>query len=306
MSDDSTLTTMSYERVHDIYGPGVFIAWILVGYSATIRLLPLDDPPRTDSITHDFIATLAYPIVVAGHLIVQARRYPGPRNEMWDTTDEQLLPFMGAFNASFDVLYFALGLNGLWMLMMAHHHWYEDRRQTRRIWLVTIASLWILVAFCFVPYAGFLGTFLGSVAVFLACLFLVGAPLFLCMWIVCFVAAIVGCYRTGAHLVARMRSFDRFAEEDFYPAFKLAVAAVGASAFAVSNWSVLALGVYLVPKSGHAWFDLGQAFSLTVGGINLGFAVRAAVKEVCGLEGGVGEYWGLVVGGVGGIKYFMM
>jgi len=273
MSAGTSTANNPYERVHDIYGPGVFVAWFIVAYSATIRLI-WTDPPRGDSIPQDFITTLAYPTVVAGHLVVQVRRYPGARHDMWTTTDEMLVPYVEAIRASISVLIFALGVNGIWAWTLATFLLLndKDKRQTKRLSLVAASSILTLFAFCFLPYTGSAGLargislFCGAVSVF------IWAPLLPIISLGFSLAAVFMFITTMFPLVPRPR--PRLSpKQRFWVLSQVLGALCGAYCFSYINWTTAELWGLVAPASGFALGDLGQAFALAVAGVNVGYVL---------------------------------
>lgn len=98
-----------YDRVHDVYGTGTIICWLLTAYTAWTQLLLSD--PGADTVKRGLLVTLSYPIAVAGHLISQMRDYPGEKKEIWTTNKEEEVEFAAAISASSFVCLMALGIN---------------------------------------------------------------------------------------------------------------------------------------------------------------------------------------------------
>jgi hypothetical protein len=82
---NSPFTTAHLDHISSLYGPGAVGCWLLTVVSCLISwtlpkkshgLMPRRGRSR-DSIDNDFIATLALPVIAAGHLIAQTKRHDG-------------------------------------------------------------------------------------------------------------------------------------------------------------------------------------------------------------------------------------
>lgn len=92
--------TNRWDLVADTYGPGVLIAWILIAGAAVADVS--DNVTRgIDTIERSLAMTVSYSIGIACHLIILAKKFPGPKSEIWNTTDSELAPHVGAVWVSF-------------------------------------------------------------------------------------------------------------------------------------------------------------------------------------------------------------
>jgi hypothetical protein len=132
----------------------VFFSWLLIAYVVLARWFRIQ---RRDGLDPDFLATLAYPVVVAGHLIIQRAHFPGNTGEIWSITEE-IAPFALSIQAAVQICVLSLCLNFFFILFASMFATCQDHpagevkeeiqtlRKTERLRVLAPVTLWILAA----------------------------------------------------------------------------------------------------------------------------------------------------------------
>ena len=137
-----------YDRVNDSYGPGVYVAWVLVAYGVFAqRFAPLEGK-RYWNLDKDLAVTILYPTAAAFDLVRHMYHYPGPKNQMWREAEEDVEngPYAAEIWASSMVCLSGVGMNILFMAVL--------HRSRRRTWILAIVTTWLLLALGFAGLRG--------------------------------------------------------------------------------------------------------------------------------------------------------
>lgn len=256
-----------YDRVHDSYGPGVFLGWVLVAYGIAAHYGSLREHPSSAFrlLDKDLVLTLAYPLVVATHLLSQFATYPGPKSAMWTTGDETLMQYSAAIQAANTVCIVALGVNIVLCVLL--------RSSRRRVLFVGVASVWILSAVTVVNASDEVSTTVAVVGVLGAAGLFAAIPVLL-LCALC--GPLLFVVSAGQVLYALWRgSRAKFGESMW---IMMSIVVYSLVALPVGWFVVYAAGVS-VPVSKHFILDLGQASAVLFGFVNLAFSCHAILRE---------------------------
>ncbi|KAF2247276.1 hypothetical protein BU26DRAFT_566262 [Trematosphaeria pertusa] len=272
-----------YNRVSDTYGPSVFLAWILVAYTIAAQI-GQEKSPSIDMIKRDLVITISYLIAVAIHLVLQVARFPGPRKEIWTTTEEQLVPYAAAIWASALMCRIALAMNTILAFLFLHFgrstefvRKSQEPLPKKRFWLLGVSSLWISVALCFESFPGSqhgVGIFGAGQKICGAAYALFVTPLLLWVVLHILISLIASLYQPvrGVGVLTSMEVFALLGTA--FLSFLSILFVV-----CVNGWVGFEMWSRMLPKSGHPVLELGQALALVGGCINAAFSLRNVVKR---------------------------
>lgn len=254
-----------YDRVNDIYGPGAILCWFIVAYTVFAQFILSDS--HSDTIRHDLVVTLSYPVLVAGHLVTQVSRFPGPRSQIWTMTNEQVIQHAAAIWASTRVCVIALGINSVLAgtaLAVA-----QPRRPKRRICTLAISSFWIFIALCITG----LGSDLKVFEVFLVVL-AVGLCGVNFIALFCFTSSSLYVFflfvLLAIHTILDVRRASTMQLSPRVGILSGFLAGFVLSAFGSAQFFAYWV-LFFCPLSKHSLIDLGQTLSVVGGCINAGF-----------------------------------
>lgn len=263
-----TLIPHRYDTVHDSYGPGVVLGWICVAYGVAAHCLHSDEAQHSlRLLDKDLVLTLAYPIIAATHLIMQYAHYPGPKREIWTTTDESLIKYATAISAAHTACVLALGIN----LVLA----YVVHKSKRKVYLIMAASTWILLAVVIVSLLDGTRVFVSFVGIFGAAWAFGMTP---------------GCIYLPLHLLAMYALHARVAVLEILQGnHKKMRGGLLVTPFLILLWvglvatcaicSYLPLYAVIASMSDKSLLELGQASAWGFGMVNVCFSVHGILKE---------------------------
>lgn len=257
-----------YDRVHDSYGPGVFLGWVCMAYGVAAHFgVSKEKRPNIELLDKDLVLVVAYPSVVAIHLIVQWAHYPSDRSKLWTTEDESIIQFAAAIWASTAVCVISLGINVILIYLL--------RDYRKRAEFVFLSSIWVFTAVIVVnskDAAHGVMTFFGIFgAAFLsmvtpACIY--GPLHFFIISVIHFCVSIISIVRGDwAKAIAR---------------FLWCIAQLVAALLISIPCGVILYGLdypAAIPESSHSLLDLGQASALFFGILSLLFSGLMLAKE---------------------------
>jgi hypothetical protein len=261
-----------YDRVPDVYGTGAIICWLLTAYTAWTQFVLSD--PGADTIKRDLLVTLAYPIVVAGHLILQIRDYPAKRSDIWITNKEEDIELVAVISSSCFVCLMGLGINMVLWLSIKDKV-YPGVVAKKRLGVLGLSSLWVFGGLCSVGSGTSLGHwFVGALCIVATALLFAAIPYF-------FDAALYFIVKFIYILVVSVVYFvDATAEELMvrivWMLYTLMVSVVW---LGVSCLPPFVFYMLLFPRSTHGITDLGQAMAAIGGVINAMYALFAVAKR---------------------------
>lgn len=135
-----------YLLVSSFYGPGSVGCWLFTVASVVIAWTLNRRHRVKDTITNDLLATLTYPVVAAGHLLLQVRDFPGDRAAIM--TDGVFTQYTASIEASLNVCeIFATMSLALFSACALAHTW-------KRAALVALAGTLCFVAEVFLSTQG--------------------------------------------------------------------------------------------------------------------------------------------------------
>lgn len=278
-----------YSRVSDVYGVGAVDCWILVAYSVAIQFT--FKSPLLDTVTAELAATLLYPIIIAGHLILQVSKYPGPRGSIWTTDDEKLIQYAAAIQAACWICIIAFGINltlGITTLQVAH-----PTRPKRRPALFGFVNVWIFAALCYSAFKEGFSRFLsGSLCVLAVAVFFAFFPVLMC--IIGFSLSI-----PFVHIISAIRTCFHGSISDLWQKLMMAVFSQIYIAFSLLIGYFFVTGFHglFMPISNHNITDLGQALAVLGAGVNVVFSIYDAIKASRRTVGGLASgLWDFILG----------
>lgn len=127
-----------YDLVSSLYGPGAVGCWYLTLLSCFVSWLAHPLKNSSGSIDPDFIATLTFPAVAAGHLIVQTHNFPNFGDA--GTNQAQLIKLAASLEASLNVTENFLFISVALLLIAIL------RRCVRRAIMLSLVSLFCFLA----------------------------------------------------------------------------------------------------------------------------------------------------------------
>jgi hypothetical protein len=257
-----------YDTVHDSYGPGVVLGWICVAYGVAAHCFHLREAQHSFRLLDkDLVLTLAYPVVAATHLIVQYARYPGPKREIWSTTDESLIKYSTAISAAHTACVLALGIN----LVLA----YVVHKSKRRVYLIMAASIWILLAVIVVSLLDAGRAFVSFFGIFGAAWAFVLTPG--CVYLPLHLLAMYTLHARVAVLASLQGNHTKLKKGILLTPFLFLLWAGIVTTCAV--FAYILVYAVIASMSDKSLLELGQASALGFGMVNVCFSVHGIIME---------------------------
>lgn len=261
-----------YDRVHDAYGPGSYIAWILTTSSLLLQLCcSRENSTRLlRNADKDAFVVLAYPAFAAGHLISQIVRYPGDRSDMWTTEQEDVVQYAAAIWASTRICILAISITTMIIARVAFMH--------RSYGRLAVASILNVLMFTACVLAGIQGDWKQHLLIGISAIVLLP---------ICISASVAYFFLAARYMVialANLRALMVLVVRLDFQQFGWNMLKIIASSVAVlfGFWCFLIgnLGYFLcMPVSQHSAFEPFQILALLGGLANFGFTLRALKKD---------------------------
>ncbi|KAH7392974.1 hypothetical protein BKA66DRAFT_606903 [Pyrenochaeta sp. MPI-SDFR-AT-0127] len=261
-----------YNRVHDAYGPGSYLAWVLTAIALFLQLYFSRDGSKRvlRNADKDIFIVLAYPTFAAGHLIHQVLRYPGVRTDLWVTEQEDVIQYAAAIWASTRICVTAMSLTFLMAVLIGVFY-----RSYWRLVVVLIINVFVLTAGIIAGKqgdwkdhleTGFLGVVLLT--------FLISAA----------VGFLINSAANFMLLMANLRVSMLLLAQHQHQLFVQGIGKIIGNLFYVTATFLMSFGVFIgyivfVPTSQHSLLEPFQALALIGGLGNLGFTLRGLLKE---------------------------
>jgi hypothetical protein len=264
-SDDPNRSNL----IHDPYGPGPFLAW-LMGANALLSQLysNLRERPQYRMLDKDLFLTLSYPMFTGGHMFRQVFQYAGPEEEIWWTKGDapkryitaEHLPAAMAIQAAGRVCVAGLAIKIAIAFRLRGSKW--------RSIINIVASVWTL--FCLI-YAscdsGWLVVLIGNIKSILLTGLCVLSPLWSFPSLIIGVGGFVKSVR-WSHFVSTNPKTKERSFINLVSSVMLVIGPVG---------SFVAFGLLadlFVPETAHSFFELFQVFAFVVGFVSVVLSLR--------------------------------
>ncbi|KAF2271277.1 uncharacterized protein EI97DRAFT_462986 [Westerdykella ornata] len=267
-----------YDGVHDMYGPGAFVAWIITGYCVAAQYFSPMEGPLYWNIDKDLAIFLLYPVVAAGQLIYKSSRYSGPRTDFCASTYSQgpSKPGVAAIWACTNVCLTATSMNACLLVLL--------RKSRIRFICVLAAYLWLLASLLYAwrPCLSFKDMVCWSILIMAWPLLsaLGPAALPLAVFILPYGIRDTWYFVSNHHF----SGLDHLNYKDYVTVFVLALLGICGPLFGALFMAFLGVGalgclLLMIPQTNHKIDDFGQIMTLMAAVVNAVFVVRTLFKE---------------------------
>ncbi|KAF2826130.1 hypothetical protein CC86DRAFT_25431 [Ophiobolus disseminans] len=254
---------LRFALVHDAYGPGPFLAWVLGAYALVFQLSGRSNSrTRFRVVDKDLFVTLSYPVFAGGHVIKLFAQNPGARDKIWwvrafapgQVSLEDTQATM-AIEAACRVCVAALVLN----VVVA-----TKVRESRRRRLATVAaSIWVLFALLFASCgSGWVQLLMGTIGRLLAAAHWLVLPLLLLLLYLLAYRVLIALYRAVRRPETK-RDGKRSAKEISLTLLCAVLVLAAAAYFSFGLYYVLTW--FFIPESAHSLGEPFQVLALVVG-----------------------------------------
>lgn len=261
-----------FNLIHDAYGPGPFLAWLLGAYALLLQLFSnLRERPQYRILDKDLFVTLSYPVFAAGHMFKQVFQYSGPKEEIWWTEwsvpkreiTAAHFPAATAIQAAGKVCVAGLAINIALALRFRGTKW---RRRA-----VVVAGIWEL--FCLVYATAASGWFVVLLSNILSIVF-TGFCIIIPL-------SLLAVSTIGLRLMGNLVLWSNFSMTDPIKQMVKSMSVI----FVVATGLLFTAGVYslsvyglmtsiLMPQTAHSFFELFQTFAFMVGLVSAVLSLR--------------------------------
>jgi hypothetical protein len=302
VTEPSLVLDGHYDLVSGFYGPGAVVFWLLAALAITITWsLRVEHHADRDTLSNEFVGFLLYPVIAAGHLVIQMSQFPGQRHSIWDLKDKQLLSQSASIRASNAIcdIYMMLACTDsivVWLLRFLDQDDNDRRKLIDRIlprfpWRrrsIAVGAVWL---WCFIAEAtcGLHGSF----ASFVWDGYIHGTSLFLILYYVLFLLVVGGCLIMLLFKIVlnpRKRFKDLRAKHFFFRrgwfeftffacvSFMCIVSMIGIT-YVVLVFTVPEQWEILIPRTSFSLKDLDQVLGLLAGTTTLIYSIVGVYNE---------------------------